>query len=134
MFRKSHTCNDLYIIQSYANELIAKACEVEYVVNVCISEEAHVWCLKCWLVGFEEEMENLRNQLMKGTKMARCHINRWHAKKTLAYRHYSDRLVDSPFYIRAQCCVSQVYLHKDMLLVILPDSTIDENSECRENR
>ncbi|KAK4725853.1 hypothetical protein R3W88_030770 [Solanum pinnatisectum] len=54
-------------------------------------------------------------------------------KTTLAYRLYYDRLVASHFNIRAQCCVSQVYSRKDLLIAILRDA-ISENFECREKQ
>ncbi|KAL3321560.1 hypothetical protein AABB24_039259, partial [Solanum stoloniferum] len=88
------------------------------------------------IIGFEDEIEKLRDQLIKGTK-GRDVISvvgmPGLGKTTLAYRLYYDRLVSSHFNIRAQCCVSQVYSRKDLLIAILRDA-ISENFECREKQ
>ncbi|XP_016484144.2 late blight resistance protein R1-A-like isoform X1 [Nicotiana tabacum] len=88
------------------------------------------------IVGFDDVVENLREQLVKGTK-GRDVISivgmPGLGKTTLAYRLYSDRLVVSHFDIRADCCVSQVYSRKNLLLAILRD-VISENSEFREKK
>ncbi|PHT96203.1 putative late blight resistance protein -like protein R1B-14 [Capsicum chinense] len=88
------------------------------------------------IVGFEDVIEKLRDQLIKGTK-GRDVISvvgmPGLGKTTLAYRLYNDRLVSSHFAIRAQCCVSQVYSHKELLMAILRDAT-NENFECGDNQ
>uniref|UniRef100_A0A1U7WJ47 LOW QUALITY PROTEIN: late blight resistance protein R1-A-like n=1 Tax=Nicotiana sylvestris TaxID=4096 RepID=A0A1U7WJ47_NICSY len=88
------------------------------------------------IVGFEDVIEKLRDQLIKGTK-GRDVISivgmPGLGKTTLAYRLYSDRFVVSHFDIRAQCCVSQVYSRKHLLLEILRDAT-NEHSKHREKR
>ncbi|KAM3289651.1 putative late blight resistance protein R1B-23 [Capsicum chacoense] len=88
------------------------------------------------IVGFEDVIENLRDQLIKGTK-ARDVISvvgmPGLGKTTLAYRLYYDRLITSHFDIRAQCCVSQVYSRKDLLVAILRDA-VNVDSGCREKQ
>ncbi|CAN4095731.1 unnamed protein product [Withania somnifera] len=88
------------------------------------------------IVGFEDVIEKLRDQLIKGTK-GRDVISLVGmpglGKTTLAYRLYHDRLVASHFDIRAQCCVSQVYSRKDLLIAILRDA-IGANLEFREKQ
>ncbi|MCD7469636.1 putative late blight resistance protein R1A-4 [Datura stramonium] len=88
------------------------------------------------IVGFEDVIDKLRDQLIRCTK-GRDIISvvgmPGLGKTTLAYRLYSDRLVVSHFDIRAQCCVSQVYSRQDLLLAILRDA-ISEYSECREKQ
>ncbi|KAK6772830.1 hypothetical protein RDI58_028068 [Solanum bulbocastanum] len=88
------------------------------------------------IIGFEDVIGKLRDQLIKGTK-GRDVISvvgmPGLGKTTLAYRLYYDRLVASHFNIRAQCCVSQVYSRKDLLIAILRDA-ISENFECREKQ
>ncbi|XP_049397979.1 putative late blight resistance protein homolog R1B-23 [Solanum stenotomum] len=88
------------------------------------------------IIGFEDVIEKLRDQLIKGTK-ERDVISvvgmPGLGKTTLAYRLYYDKSVASHFEIRAQCCVSQVYSRKDLLIAILRDA-ISENFECREKQ
>ncbi|PHT66879.1 hypothetical protein T459_31304 [Capsicum annuum] len=88
------------------------------------------------IVGFEDVIEKLRDQLIKGTK-GRGVISSVGmpglGKTTLAYRLYNDILVSSHFDIRAQYCVSQVYSRKELLMAILRDP-INENFDCGENR
>ncbi|XP_055810084.1 putative late blight resistance protein homolog R1B-17 [Solanum dulcamara] len=86
------------------------------------------------IVGFEDIIENLRNRLLNGTKgqdVISIHGMPGIGKTTLANRLYSDRSVVSQFDICAQCCVSQVYSYKDLLLALLCDA-IGEDSERRE--
>nr|XP_016465454.1 PREDICTED: putative late blight resistance protein homolog R1A-10 [Nicotiana tabacum] len=87
------------------------------------------------IVGFKDVIEKLRDQLIKGTR-GRDVISisgmPGLGKTTLAYRLYSDRLVVSHFDIRAQCCVSQEYSRKNLLLVILRD-VIGKDSKSRES-
>ncbi|KAM3267297.1 putative late blight resistance protein R1B-23 [Capsicum chacoense] len=88
------------------------------------------------IIGFEDVIEKLRDQLIKGTK-GRDVISivgmPGLGKTTLAYRLYYDRSVSSHFDIRAQCCVSQVYSRKKLLMAILRDAT-NENFECGDNQ
>nr|Q6L439.2 PUTATIVE PSEUDOGENE: RecName: Full=Putative late blight resistance protein homolog R1A-4 [Solanum demissum]AAT39943.2 Late blight resistance protein, putative [Solanum demissum]ABO92984.1 putative disease resistance protein [Solanum tuberosum] len=86
------------------------------------------------IVGFKDVIENLRNQLLNGTKgqdVISIHGMPGLGKTTLANRLYSDRSVVSHFDICAQCCVSQVYSYKDLLLALLCDA-IGEGSVRRE--
>ncbi|KAM3337540.1 putative late blight resistance protein R1B-23 [Capsicum galapagoense] len=77
------------------------------------------------IIGFEDVIEKLRDQLIKGTK-GRDVISivgmPGLGKTTLAYRLYYDRSVSSHFDIRAQCCVSQLYSRKELLMAILRDA------------
>ncbi|OIT21214.1 putative late blight resistance protein -like r1a-4 [Nicotiana attenuata] len=86
------------------------------------------------IVGFEDVIETLRDQLIRGTKerdvIAIVGMPGL-GKTTLANRLYSDRSVVSHFDIRAQCCVSQVYTRKGLLLAILRDVK-GENSQRME--
>ncbi|KAK4715602.1 hypothetical protein R3W88_013940 [Solanum pinnatisectum] len=86
------------------------------------------------IVGFEDVIENLRNLLLNGTKeqdVISIHGMPGLGKTTLANRLYSDRSIVSHFDICAQCCVSQVYSYKDLLLALLRDA-IGEDSDRRE--
>ncbi|KAH0753940.1 hypothetical protein KY290_024210 [Solanum tuberosum] len=86
------------------------------------------------IVGFEDVIENLRKKLLNGTKgqdVISIHGMPGLGKTTLANRLYSDRSVVSQFDICAQCCVSQVYSYKDLLLALLRDA-IGEGSVRRE--
>ncbi|KAH0675161.1 hypothetical protein KY285_022962 [Solanum tuberosum] len=86
------------------------------------------------IVGFEDVIENLRKKLLNGPKgkdVISIHGMPGLGKTTLANRLYSDRSVVSQFDICAQCCVSQVYSFKDLLLALLRDAT-GEGSVRRE--
>ncbi|KAG5604117.1 hypothetical protein H5410_025609 [Solanum commersonii] len=86
------------------------------------------------IVGFEDVIENLRKKLLNGTKgqdVISIHGMPGLGKTTLANRLYSDRSVVSHFDICAQCCVSQVYSYRDLLLALLRDA-IGEGSVRRE--
>ncbi|KAM3267299.1 putative late blight resistance protein R1B-23 [Capsicum chacoense] len=88
------------------------------------------------IVGFEDVIEKLRGQLInrnKGLKVISIVGMPGLGKTTLAYRLYNDRSVSSHFDIRAQCCVSQVYSRKELLMAILRDAT-NENFECGDNQ
>ncbi|XP_016514913.2 late blight resistance protein R1-A [Nicotiana tabacum] len=86
------------------------------------------------IVGFEDVIEELRHQLIKGTK-GRDVISivgmPGQGKTTLAYRLYCDRLVVSHFDIRVQCCVSQVYSRNELLLALLHNA-VGEDFRYRE--
>nr|ABO92983.1 putative disease resistance protein [Solanum tuberosum] len=82
------------------------------------------------IVGFEDVIENLRKKLLsetKGQDVISIHGMPGLGKTTLANRLYSDRSVVSQFDICAQCCVSQVYSYKDLLLSLLRDAIGDES-------
>ncbi|XP_049404833.1 putative late blight resistance protein homolog R1B-16 [Solanum stenotomum] len=86
------------------------------------------------IVGFKDVIETLRNQLLNGTKgqdVISIHGMPGLGKTTLANTLYSDRSVVSQFDICAQCCVSQVYSYKDLLLALLCDA-VGEDSDRRE--
>nr|ABO93013.1 putative disease resistance protein [Solanum tuberosum] len=77
------------------------------------------------IVGFEDVIETLRKKLLNGTKgqdVISMHGMPGLGKTTLANRLYSDRSIVSQFDICAQCCVSQVYSYKDLLLALLRDA------------
>ncbi|XP_049405973.1 late blight resistance protein R1-A [Solanum stenotomum] len=83
------------------------------------------------IVGFEDVIENLRKKLLNGTKgqdVISIHGMLGLGKTTLANRLYSDRPVVSQFDICAQCCVSQVYSYKDLLLALLRDAIGDDSA------
>ncbi|XP_006367616.1 putative late blight resistance protein homolog R1B-23 [Solanum tuberosum] len=83
------------------------------------------------IVGFEDVIENLRKKLLNGTKgqdIISIHGMPGLGKTTLANRLYSDRSVASHFDICAQCCVSQVYSFKDLLLALLCDAIGDDSA------
>ncbi|KAF3658278.1 Late blight resistance protein R1-A [Capsicum annuum] len=88
------------------------------------------------IIGFEDVIEKLRDQLIKGTK-GRDVISiigmPGLGKTTLAYRLYYDWSVSSHFDIRAQCCVSQLYSRKELLMAILRDA-INEKFESSEKQ
>ncbi|KAH0674881.1 hypothetical protein KY285_022682 [Solanum tuberosum] len=74
------------------------------------------------MVGFQEVMYTLRRQLISGSsKLDVISIVGMAGlgKTTLANKLFLDELVVSHFDVRAQCCVSQVYTRKDLLLTIL---------------
>ncbi|KAH0668797.1 hypothetical protein KY289_023290 [Solanum tuberosum] len=86
------------------------------------------------IVGFKDVIENLRNRLLNGTKgqdVIPIHGMPGLGKTTLANRLYSDRSVVSHFDICAQCCVSQIYSYKDLLLALLCDA-VGEDSARRK--
>ncbi|MCD7450578.1 hypothetical protein HAX54_007231 [Datura stramonium] len=88
------------------------------VITTCSSDCIRAFVLKYMSNG------NLENWLYKED----CHLNLHHVRQdNLAYRIYSDKLVLSHFDIRAQCNLSQVYSHKDLLVAILNDAI--ENTE-----
>ncbi|KAH0671117.1 hypothetical protein KY289_025610 [Solanum tuberosum] len=83
------------------------------------------------IVGFEDVIENLRRKLLNGTKgqdVISLHGMPGLGKTTLANRLYSDRSVVSQFDICAQCCVSQVYSYKELLLALLCDAIGDDSA------
>nr|AAU93590.2 Late blight resistance protein, putative [Solanum demissum] len=77
------------------------------------------------VVGFEDVMEKLRDQLIRGTKQLDV-ISvvgmPGLGKTTVANKLYSDKLVVSRFDICAKCCVSQAYSRRSVLLSILRDA------------
>ncbi|XP_059315923.1 putative late blight resistance protein homolog R1C-3 [Lycium ferocissimum] len=77
------------------------------------------------VVGFEDVMEKLREQVIRGTKQLDV-ISvvgmPGLGKTTVANKLYSDELVVSRFDIRAQCCASQAYSRRSVLLDILRDA------------
>ncbi|XP_049404847.1 putative late blight resistance protein homolog R1C-3 isoform X1 [Solanum stenotomum] len=86
------------------------------------------------IVGFEDVIENLRKKLLsrtKGQDVISIHGMPGLGKTTLANRLYADRSVVSQFDICAQCCVSQVYSYKELLLALLCDA-VGEGSVRRE--
>ncbi|XP_006367614.2 putative late blight resistance protein homolog R1B-23 [Solanum tuberosum] len=87
------------------------------------------------IVGFEDVIENLRKKLLNGTKgqdVISIHGMPGLGKTTLANRLYSDRSVVSQFDICAQCCVSQVYSYKDLLLCLIHDAIGEDSDQHRE--
>nr|Q6L403.1 RecName: Full=Putative late blight resistance protein homolog R1B-17 [Solanum demissum]AAT38770.1 Putative late blight resistance protein, identical [Solanum demissum] len=88
------------------------------------------------IVGFKDVIENLRNRLLNGTKgqdVISIHGMPGLGKTTLANRLYSDRSVVSHFDICAQCCVSQVYSYKELLLALLCDAVGDDSARRKHN-
>ncbi|KAM3203329.1 hypothetical protein P3L10_030955 [Capsicum annuum] len=86
------------------------------------------------IVGFDEVVNNLRRQLIGGLSgldvisivgMPRL------GKTTLDNKLFFDQLVISHFDVHAQCCFSQVYTQKELLLTILrgveKDAVISDN-------
>ncbi|XP_059317492.1 putative late blight resistance protein homolog R1B-16 [Lycium ferocissimum] len=76
------------------------------------------------MVGFEDVMDEVRDKLTEGSScldvisiVGMPGIG----KTTLANKSYFNQSVVSHFDIRAQCCVSQEYTRKDLLLAILGD-------------
>ncbi|KAL3336503.1 hypothetical protein AABB24_029245, partial [Solanum stoloniferum] len=92
------------------------------VASAHTSQLARITSMSEEMVGFQEVMYTLRRQLISGSSeldvisivgMAGL------GKTTLATKLFLDQLVVSHFDVRAQCCVSQVYTRKDLLLTIL---------------
>lgn len=80
------------------------------------------------MVGLMDVMDELRGKLTKGSSsldVISIVGMPGKGKTTLAKNLYFDRSVVSRFDIRAQCCVSQEYSRKDLLLAILGDITED---------
>ncbi|CAN4124555.1 unnamed protein product [Withania somnifera] len=74
------------------------------------------------MMGFDEVVNKLRRQLIEGSSALDVSSIVGMAglgKTTLARKLYHDHNVVSHFDVRAQCCVSQVYTRKDLLLTIL---------------
>lgn len=74
------------------------------------------------MVGFQEVMDTLKRQLIRGSS----HLDVISivgmpglGKTTLANKLFFDQSVVTHFNVHAQCCVSQVYTRKDLLLTIL---------------
>nr|Q6L3Z0.1 RecName: Full=Putative late blight resistance protein homolog R1B-13 [Solanum demissum]AAT38785.1 Putative late blight resistance protein, identical [Solanum demissum] len=87
------------------------------------------------IVWFKDVIENLRNRLLNGTKgqdVISIHSMPGLGKTTLANRLYSDRSIVSQFDICAQCCVSQVYSYKELLLALLCDAIGEGSDQHRE--
>ncbi|PHT96292.1 putative late blight resistance protein -like protein R1B-14 [Capsicum chinense] len=86
------------------------------------------------MVGFDEVVNKLRRQLiggLSGLDVISIVGMPGLGKTTLANKLFFDQLVVSHFDVRAQCCVSQVYTRKDLLLTILrgveKDAVISDN-------
>ncbi|CAN4109507.1 unnamed protein product [Withania somnifera] len=80
------------------------------------------------IVGFEDVIGTLKEMLIRGTReldVVSIVGMPGLGKTTLANKLYFDEFVKSHFDIRAQCCVSQVYTRKELLLVILRDAIGD---------
>ncbi|KAJ8574223.1 hypothetical protein K7X08_026028 [Anisodus acutangulus] len=77
------------------------------------------------MVGFEDVMQTLTDQLVRGTA-ERDVISivgmAGQGKTTLANGLFIDELVVSRFDVRAKCTVSQVYERRDLLVAILDDA------------
>ncbi|CAN4124543.1 unnamed protein product [Withania somnifera] len=74
------------------------------------------------MVGFDEVVNKLRRQLIEGSSgldVISIVGMPGLGKTSLASKLYNDHNVVSHFDVRAQCCVSQVYTRKDLLLTIL---------------
>ncbi|XP_055809988.1 putative late blight resistance protein homolog R1B-16 [Solanum dulcamara] len=92
------------------------------VASAHTSEFARLTSIREEMVGFQEVMDTLRRQLISGSS----HLDVISivgmpglGKTFLANKLFFDQLVVSHFDVRAQCCVSQVYTRKDLLLTIL---------------
>ncbi|KAM3287943.1 hypothetical protein P3S67_021373 [Capsicum chacoense] len=92
------------------------------VASVNTSQFARITSMREEMVGFQEVMDKLSRQLLRGSPeldvisivgMAGL------GKTTLANKLFLDQLVVSHFDVRAQCCVSQAYTRKDLLLTII---------------
>ena len=74
------------------------------------------------MVGFDEVVQKLRQQLSSGSsKLDVISIVGMPGlgKTTLANKLFFDQFVVSHFDVRAQCCVSQLYIRKDLFFVVL---------------
>ncbi|KAH0708242.1 hypothetical protein KY284_009669 [Solanum tuberosum] len=133
-----HIMEEITLIRAEVAEIREKKMDLDALNSVPVntSNLARSPMMNEEIIGFEDVIEKLRDQLIKGTR-GRDVISvvgmPGLGKTTLAYRLYYDRLVASHFDIRAQCCVSQVYSRKDLLIAILRDAT-SENFECREKQ
>ncbi|XP_055809994.1 putative late blight resistance protein homolog R1B-16 [Solanum dulcamara] len=92
------------------------------VASAHTSEFARTTSIREEMVGFQEVMDTLRWKLIRGSS----HLDVISivgmpglGKTFLANKLFFDQLVVSHFDVRAQCCVSQVYTRKDLLLTIL---------------
>ncbi|XP_055809523.1 putative late blight resistance protein homolog R1B-16 [Solanum dulcamara] len=85
-------------------------------------EFARITSMREEMVGFQEVMHTLRRQLIRGSSeldVISIVGMPGLGKTFLANKLIFDQLVVSHFDVRAQCCVSQVYTRKDLLLTIL---------------
>ncbi|KAH0705009.1 hypothetical protein KY289_010085 [Solanum tuberosum] len=109
-----HIMEEITLIRAEVAEIREKKMDLDALntVPVNTSNLARSPMMNEEIIGFEDVIEKLRDQLIKGTK-GRDVISvvgmSGLGKTTLAYRLYYDRSVTSHFNIRAQCCVSQVY-------------------------
>ncbi|KAM3304312.1 hypothetical protein P3S67_015344 [Capsicum chacoense] len=86
------------------------------------SEFARITSMTEEMVGFQEVMNTLRRQLIRGSSnldVVSIVGMPGLGKTTLANKLFFDQLVVSHFDVRAQCCVSQAYTRKDLLLTII---------------
>ncbi|KAK4715150.1 hypothetical protein R3W88_013488 [Solanum pinnatisectum] len=125
---------------SFAMQVIAKAYEVDHLVVGCIYKNIPQWCLFLWTRDIIEEITLLMREVaeIQEKKVSDLVLHNTTAnrvspnldvisivgmpglgKTTLASKLYHDDTVVSHFDVRAQCCVSQVYARKDLLLTIL---------------
>ncbi|KAH0674883.1 hypothetical protein KY285_022684 [Solanum tuberosum] len=92
------------------------------VASAHTSQLARITSMSEEMVGFQEVMYTLRRQLTSGSSQLDV-ISivgmPGLGKTTLATKLFLDQLVVSHFDLRAQCCVSQVYTRKDLLLTII---------------
>uniref|UniRef100_A0A3Q7IGE1 NB-ARC domain-containing protein n=1 Tax=Solanum lycopersicum TaxID=4081 RepID=A0A3Q7IGE1_SOLLC len=123
---------------SLAMQVIAKAYVVDHLVVSSINKDILKWCLFLWfgdiieeitllmgsmseeMVGFDEVVQKLRQQLSSGSsKLDVISIVGMPGlgKTTLANKLFFDQFVVSHFDVRAQCCVSQLYIRKDLFFV-----------------
>ncbi|XP_004239469.2 putative late blight resistance protein homolog R1B-16 [Solanum lycopersicum] len=92
------------------------------VANADTSQLAQMTSMSEEMVGFQDVMYTLRGKLIRGSsKLDVISIVGMPGlgKTTIANKLFFDQLVVSHFDVRAQCCVSQVYTRKDLLLTIL---------------
>ncbi|MCE3216597.1 hypothetical protein HAX54_007096 [Datura stramonium] len=108
------------------------------VASAHTSEFGRITSMSEDMVGFDEVVEKLRRQLIRGSS----HLDVISivgmpglGKTTLASKLYHDQYVVSHFDVRAQCCVSQTYTRKDLLLTILRGVKRDTviSDKLREN-
>ncbi|CAN4089582.1 unnamed protein product [Withania somnifera] len=86
-------------------------------------------------VGFEDVLQTLRNQVVRGKPAQLDVISivgfEGQGKTTVAEKLFTDELVVSLFEVRAKCVVSKAYKHRELLAAMLSDAVDNPADFCK---